>query len=657
MRNKRIKYPITAILTLIISFGCIKKSEGLKQSDIVPLVNSILSLHVSQNSFNDEISERTLKNLITSLDPWKLYFTAKDIESFMQNKHKIDDLTYANNYEFLFKIFKRYKTRFNQRINRYKELIKKDYNFNIDEHIEIERDKLKWTENKKEINERWRKQIKFQLLNHINFGKNIKEAKEKVIKKYELVEKNINSFDNDKMFSIFLNSFALALDPHTNYMTSEEYQDFRISMELKLEGIGAILRSEGGFVYIESIIPGGPASKLKGKLTIKPDDKIIAVAQGENEPEDIIDISLRDAVKKIRGKKGTTVKLTIIRSNTKTKKQTRLVVPIVRDKIILEQQAAKSDVHKLKNKKIGYIKLPSFYTSLNTFDPKAKFSSRDMKNAIISLKKKNVDGMIIDLRGNPGGALHEAIKIAGYFIEEGPILQIKSPRMVNVYNDEDPEIVYSGPIVVLINKLSASASEIFAGAIKDYKRGIVLGPSPTFGKGTVQDLQGLNYNKGAIKVTINIFYQPSGLSNNLSGIKPDILVPSLTQLLDIGEDKLKYPLAWKPIEKSKFKTYGNKYFSKKLISKLKIKSSARLKKDKDFVDLNEKIKKYSLKLKDKTISLKKDSDDDINKEVLEEQKEKDKKNKENNIIINTKTDIFLREAFDITSDYIDIIKK
>ncbi|MGL4368363.1 MAG: S41 family peptidase, partial [Spirochaetota bacterium] len=465
------RYAVTFLLFLVISFGCSKKSEGLVQNDMPYLVNGFLQMHVSINDYTDEISARTLDNIISNLDPWKMYFTKSDIDKIMKDKDKLDDYFYANNYQFLFAIYELYKTRFDERYSLYTELMKQDFDFTANESITADKDKILFTDDLKEIRDRWRKTIKLQLLGYVNTGKSIEDAKKKVSKKYELAKKDTEALSADKIYKSYINSFGLALDPHSDYMDRYEFEDFKIQMSLKLQGIGAVLRSEDGYVFVESIMPGGPVSKLPEELKIMPNDKIIAVAQGDKEPEEIIDIPLRDAVKKIRGDKGTTVNLTIVREIEKGKPR-QLIIPIVRDEIVLEQQAVKSEIYEKKQNgtavRIGYIKLPTFYSGDSSFGSDSpRTSSSDMLDAIKDLSRKKVNAMVVDLRENPGGALEDAINISGFFIKDGPVVQVMEHGNVSVKRDTDSSIYYDGPVVILIDKLSASASEIVSGAMKD----------------------------------------------------------------------------------------------------------------------------------------------------------------------------------------------
>lgn len=658
IRNQRITVSFMTLIILI--FGCFDKTNGLKQTDIKPLVSRFLTRHVQYHELNDELSKRTFRNYIKYLDPGKYYFYDMDVKKFSVYEEEIDAFIDSGNYDIIFDIFDLYKKRFKENNKLFKELITNKYDFNKDENIQTDRDKIGYPVNKNDMKERWRKNIKLQLLNYISIVKDIKKAKEKLLKKYSLQEKRVEEMNYEKVIAIFVNAFSTALDPHSNYLTQEDHEDFMISTKLKLEGIGALLRSEDGFVKVESIIPGGAASKLPEVLKLKPNDKIIAVAQGSEEPVDVIDMDLREVVKLIRGKKGTEVRLTIIREAEVTGKQSRLEIPIIREEIKLEDRAAKSDIYTFKNNKkeikIGYIKLPSFYRDFDAIQdnkPDAKSSSTDVIYHINTLSNKGIHGMVIDLRGNPGGALDEAINLAGIFIDQGPIVQIKySNEYVEELRDKIPDVYYNGPIVVLIDKFSASASEIFAGAIKDYKRGIIIGPSSTFGKGSVQSYEVLSNKKGAIKITTALFYQPAGTSNQVNGIYPDITVPDISSIWEIGESKLKYPITWEKLKRSHYKPY-NTYMNRKIVNTLKAHSDKRIRTDKKFKALIEKIHKLKKKISNKTISLKEES-------KLEEQKlkqiEKNIKREREEKIIDIERDVFLQEAFHITAEYIMLLQ-
>ena len=646
------KKSFVSILTVFIVFSCFKKSEGLKHSDVQYLIGQVLSVHAQYNELDDELSKRILSNYIDTLDYGKYYFYQSDISEFSKHEKHFDDYITIGDFRAVYEIFNVYKKRYDEAMEIFDELLKADYDFQVDETIITDRRNVPFAANKDDMRERWRKNIKLQLLNYISAGKDIKEAKQKLQKKYQLAKKRLEEINNDKLMDIFLNSVTTALDPHTNYLSYEDSQDFDISMKLKLEGIGVRLRSEDGFVIVESIITGGAADKLPDELKLKPNDKIMAVAQGNGDPVDVIDMDLKDVVKLIRGEKGTKVTLTILRESVNGDKPQRLKVPIVREEIKLEDSEVKYSVHSMDRDghdfKIGYIKLPSFYKD----DDSGKSSSGDTKAAIENLKKEHVNLIVLDLRGNPGGRLDEAVEIAGLFIDEGPVLQVMNknnpPR---IYYDNDPAIYYSGPLVVLIDRFSASASEILAGALKDYKRALIIGASNTFGKGTVQSYSELRRNMGAIKITTHIFYQPGGTSNQLNGIAPDILVPDMSSIWDISEAESKYPLKWQRIDPATFKKYN--MLNESLVKSLKSISEKRTSAG-EYAELRKKIKEFSAKIKKKEISLREEADlsRKRDKEIEESiRQEHDKK------IVDLKKDLFLREAFNLGIDYIERIPR
>ncbi|HDP80146.1 MAG TPA: hypothetical protein ENN21_04815 [Spirochaetes bacterium] len=665
MLNKRKKFTLSMITLLALIFGCFKRTDGLKQTDIKPLVSIFLSKHAHYSDFNDELSKRTLTNLFSYIDPGKYYFYKADIEKFRPYETRLDDLIEKGTLSVVFDIFSLYKERFQENMKLFDDLIKQKYDFEKDETINVDKESIDYPRDKSEMRERWRKNIKLQLLNYLTAVKNVDEAKEKLKNKYRLNAKRMEEIDKDRMLSMFMNAFSMALDPHSNYLSQEEHEDFMIQTKLKLEGIGVLLRSEDGFVIVESIIPGGAADKLPEKLKLKPNDKITAVAQGDGDPVDVIDMDLRDVVKLIRGKSGKVVKLTILRKTGEDGKNTavrplRFVIPIVREEVKLEDRAARSDIFVVKRGarqiRVGYIKLPSFYLDFDAVqrnDPTAKSSSTDMILQINRLKNLNVSAILLDLRGNPGGALTEAINVAGLFIDQGPILKVKDGNNnEETMSDNDPGVYYDGPLVLLIDRFSASASEIFAGALKDYRRGIILGPSPTFGKGTVQTYNPLPAKKGAVKITTSIFYQPAGTSNQLHGISPDINIPDISSVWEIGENKLKYPLTWEKLKPADYVPYRN-YVNQGILDSLKNKSRGRISSDKKFRELIEKIQSLKQKLNMKEISLKEESAME-KKEIQDIQKEM--KSDPNDSLINTEKDLFLKEAFDITADYIDMLR-
>ncbi|MCL2154443.1 MAG: carboxy terminal-processing peptidase [Leptospirales bacterium] len=646
------KKKIIPLLTLIIILSCFKKSEGLKQSDMQFLINQVLTYHVQYGEIDETISKRIFNNYIESLDYGKYYFYKSDIAEFSKSELLFGDYIASGDYKIVFDIFKIYKERNDEAMKLFKELIKEKYDFTKDEFIVVDKDKVSFAENEADMRERWRKNIKLQLLNYVSSGKNIDEGKKKLEKKYDLMKKRVDEINDSKILDMFMNSITTALDPHSNYLSFEEHQDFKISMELKLEGIGVRLRSEDGFVRVESIITGGAADKLPETLQLKPNDKIVAVAQGKDEPVDVIDMELRDVVKLIRGEKGTEVRLTVLRDIETENQPSRFIVPIIREQIELKDSDAKSHIETLKNNgksyKIGYIKLPSFYEDRES----GKSSSGDVKNLLIDLNKEKVNVVILDLRGNPGGLLNEAITIAGFFIEQGPILQIVGRNTPpKIFYDNNPNVYYKEPLIILTDTFSASASEILAGAIKDYKRGLIIGSGNTYGKGTVQSYNELPRNLGAIKVTTNIFYQPSGTSNQLTGISPDVDVPDITAIWKMNENETKYPLKWKKIDSAKFKRYN--YVNDTSVANLSKLSNTRTSKG-EYADLKKKIDIYRKKLDAKSISLKEESE---KTKMQEKDMEEKLKNDRTDKGVDLKNDLFLREAFNIGCDYYEVLNR
>lgn len=645
------------LMALMLFVGCLKRSVVLNPNDVLYIVNTFLNEHVKYRTFDNKISERTLTNLLSAIDPGKYYFYQSDVDTFAKRYETLlDDLTKNEDFSFLDDIFGTYNKRF-QEVNGFiDELLAMDYTFTKEETIQLDRDAIPYAADKKELKERWRKNIKLQLLN-AHTAENITqdEAKKKIKRRFYLSNKRLKEMDKARQFSIFINSFSMALDPHTNYLTQEEHEDFIISTNLKLEGIGVQLRSDDGYTIVDRVIPGGAADKLPKELQLNPNDRIVAVAQQREEPVDIVDMDLRDVVRMIRGKKGTRVTLTIIRIDPGSKEQKRMVIPIVREEINLEDSAVKSEVFRSESKPaIGYIRIPSFYVDISEQGfSESRSSTSDTIVKINALLKQNVAGIVVDLRGNPGGALSEALKLAGLFIDTGPVMQVyDSSGNIQSLDDPIPGVYYNGPLVILIDRFSASASEIFAGAIRDYRRGLIIGTDSTFGKGTVQSYKELYQKKGAIKITNAIFYQPSGTSNQLNGIKPDIIIPDISTIWDIGENKLKFALQWEPIPPAAFTPYRN-YLPSEVIAMLRGKSDTRLQNNEQYTKLLREIRELRKILQSKDISLKDESTIEQRKKDLEDTIRKSRGEQ----LIDLENDIFLREAFSITADYIRILRQ
>jgi len=663
MSNRKLKITFSIVVTLVLIFSCSRKTTGLKKSDVQPVISLFLNKHVQFRELNDELSRRTFNNILRQLDPGKQFFYKSDIAALSVYENKIDDFIEKEKYDFLSEIYSVYRKRFAANIVLIHELLKGQFDFTIDESVTIDPDAIDYVSTDAEMRERWRKSIKLQLLNYLDVINDMGKAKEKIVKRYQLFERRVNEVDEAKMMDAFANAFSTALDPHSNYLSPEDHEDFMIQTKLKLEGIGVMLRSEDGFVTVESIVPTGAAAKLPVDLQLKLGDKIIGVSQGDGEMQDVIDRDLRDVVRLIRGKKNTEVRLKVVRRLDEKNKQQQLIIPIKREEIKLETSSAKSEVYvsprPAASAKIGYIRLPTFYFDFDaaqSFDKNTKSSFHDFRAQLASLKKSGVDGIVIDLRGNPGGALNEAVYLTGLFIDTGPVVQVKDGNNnISIMRDDERGMTYDGPIVVLIDGFSASASEIFAGAIRDYRRGLILGPTKTFGKGSVQNyLKLADGAKGAVKITTALFYQPVGTSNDLIGINPDIIVPDISAVWDIGEHKLKYTIKWEKIPSAPYKPY-TKYLNGTIVSQLISESNKRVSSSKKFADLIQRIKKLKAKVNAKSISLKKEDFSSEEKDLKEiKKKMRDENDKK---LIDLERDLFLQEAFDITTDYIRMLKR
>ncbi len=572
---------------------------ALDCSQVNQLTKSYFNIHFSFSDWTDELSRRTLDNFIKAWDSGKIYFLQADVDKFSKEfGDQLDDQIKANNCKAITDITNMFAQRFSEREREAEKQIVARHDFTVDEYLEFDRKKQAWASTSEEINDRWRKRVKFQLLQLKESLGDLKKAQEKLTKRYKLAEKRQQEMTMDDVYSLFLSSFATALDPHSGYLAAEELEDFRIQTRLSLEGIGAVLRSEDGFTTIQSIVPGGAAAKT-GKLKV--DDKIIAVAQGKETPVDVIDMELREVVKLIRGTRGTEVRLTILRESKG--KSVQIVVPVIRDKIQLTDRAAKSKVYKAqiasaggqpaRKLAIGVISLPSFYMDFEgrqNRESNFTSSSADMLRELRKMREQKVDGVIVDLRSNGGGSLDEAINVAGLFTGKGPQVQIRgSDGKTFVQQFKDGAPAWDGPLAVLINRQSASASEIFAGAIQDYGRGLIIGGHHTFGKGTVQNLENLDDRLGAIKVTISKFYRPSGSSTQLRGVESDIVLPDLMDELEIGEKHYDYALPWEKISAADFKQWNQ---VSGMVPALRTASHARIDKDPGFKKILADVKEF-----------------------------------------------------------------
>lgn len=635
------------------------------------LITSILSrYHYKTFDLNDSLSQVIFNRYINVLDNGKNYFLNSDIKSFDTQKFNLDDYLIKGDVQFYYDVFNVYLKRLNQRARFVDSLLNQEFDYSIDENFEYNRDKAVWAKDENELNEIWRKRLKNDALTYKLNGKDWTFIQKTLKKRYKNLAQFLNQYNSEDVFQLAMNSFTESIDPHTNYFSPETSDNFKIDMSLSLEGIGARLQTEDDYTKIVEVIPGGPAAKSK---LLNADDKIVGVAQNDDgDFEDVVGWRINDVVKLIRGPKGTTVRLQIIPAgsdlNTKPKE-----ITLVRDKVKLEEQAAKSSVLEIINDnkpfRIGVIDVPKFYNDFEgqkNGDGNYKSTTKDVKLILDSLKNKKVDGVIIDLRDDGGGSLQEAIDLTGLFIKDGPVVQVKnSDGNIDVATDPDPGIVYDGPLAVLVNRFSASASEIFSAAIQDYGRGLIIGEQ-TYGKGTVQNLIDLNRlsskkNKdlGQVKITIAKYYRINGGSTQHLGVVPDISFPSFVDPSEFGESSEPSALPWDEIKSAKFNRYGD---LSKIIPILKQKHLERIANNQDFDYLLEDIKIYKENKNKTSISLneiirKKEKDEEEQKKFERENERRksvglDLLDEEVPEVKSDKKDFLLDETAKIISDYI-----
>lgn len=583
-----------------------------QQSLIAKEVSTLISnYNYKKVPLDDSLSGVIFDNYIKSLDPNRIYFVEEDIKSFEKFRNQLDDDLKVGELATPFFIFNTYQKRYNERINFSSSLLKNPFNFTKNEVYVFDREKMPWYKNMDESNESWSKKIKYDYLNLKIAGKADTAIINSLKKRYESLLSQSNKINSQDAFQVFMSSYTESVDPHTNYFNMANAANFNIDMARSLEGIGATLSSENEFVTIKSIVTGGPADKSK-QLTI--DDKIIAVGQGANgDFTDVVGWRLDNAISLIRGKKGTVVRLKILSKNQDVS-ATPKIVSIVREKIILQDQSAKKEIKKVvengKTYTYGIIEIPAFYADFKAMqagDANYKSTTRDVKLIIDTLKSKKVDAIVIDLRGNGGGSLLEAIELTGLFIKTGPVVQVRDARnKVEVDEDENPDIAWTGSLAVLTDRFSASASEIFAGAIQDYNRGLIIGNS-TYGKGSVQsaiDMSRVNAdlgNKGGqINLTTGKFYRISGSSTQHKGVVPDVEFPTVFPADKYGESAEPSAMPWDEIKSSNYKVLGN---IKQNIPTLKLAHDERMKNSREYHYLLEDISEFKNKEKEKSLPL------------------------------------------------------
>ncbi len=642
---------------------------------VARIVSQLMDQHLSNRKLNDDISERALDMYLKNLDPQKVYFLKSDIEEFKsQWKTELDDMLKSGNYEAAFAIFDRFKQRIAQRVELANRLIEEEHDYDTEEEMVTDRDLLDYAETEAEIEDRWRKRIKYNLLVFQNDdddedSTSTKTPEERLKNRYRAFGKRMMQFDNDDVIEMYITSITTSFDPHTTYMSKSSFVNFQINMSLELEGIGATLQStDDGLTVIRRLVPGGAADK-GGKLKVE--DKIVAVGQGtEGEMVDTIDMKLDNVVEKIRGKAGTTVRLAVMSPGSGDIK----TIPIVRERIELKDSEAAGVVFDAGKKedgspyKIGVIDLPSFYTDMqarakNKKDYKS--TTRDVRKILQDFNNQNVDAVVLDLRRNGGGSLTEAVDCTGLFIDRGPVVQVKNPYgTIEQLNDRDGGMAWEGPLVVLTSKFSASASEILAGAVQDYGRGLVVGDSSTHGKGTVQTMLNLmeilmqtrdaGPDLGALKITVSQFYRPNGDSTQKRGVLSDVTLPSITDHMDVTESDLEYPVEFDRVDKARYDQMSK--VNSDMVNGLFSRSRSRVEKSDDFQKRKKRIEKYIAQKEENSVSLNADDFNERRKELdAEKEDEKLIEDQVNHTNSDIERDYYMEEVLAITIDYIRLL--
>jgi carboxyl-terminal processing protease len=695
------KYLITLIPFALLGWqqGPVREQDGIlipsetsMQEDIRPTIAQykaeelstriLSSYHYRKLPLNDSLSSAIFDKYIDVIDHGRLYYLASDISEFEQYRNSFDDFLQKRELDIPFSIYNVFRKRYQERSDYIQALLSepKPFDFSVDETMNTDREKVPFAKDVTELNDTWRKYLKSEALDLKLSGKADTAVISSLKDRYKNRDRALGRIRTEQVFQMFMNAYAESLDPHTSYMAPTAADRFKQDMSQSLEGIGALLGEEDNYIKIKDVIPGGPA--FKGKQ-LKKEDKIIGVAQGDDgKIIDIVGWFVDDAVKLIKGPKGTVVRLQVISADAlpgTPAKEYRLV----REKIKLEEQRAKKEIITVtqsnKPYKLGVIDIPLFYRDFEGAQHKEKeFSSttRDVQKLINELRQENVDGIVIDLRNNGGGSLTEAVSLTGLFISKGPVVQVKEGQgEIDVQMDRDPSVSYDGPLAVMVNRFSASASEIFAAAIQDYQRGIIVGEQ-TYGKGTVQTLIGLNDavpketdQLGQVKLTVAKFYRVNGSSTQIKGVMPDLILPSAFKQNEYGESSQPAALPWDQIASAKYDITED--VNATILKQLNDKYTQRLKSDEELKQLVKTLDEFKIARENKIISLeeskrkieradaekKRLAMKQLGEDLEEDEEETVKGAPETPKEVKKKKDIYLKETGRMLADYIQLTKE
>lgn len=675
-RRFRMPLGLATLAVATVSFLGAQAPPNFSDKDVNQITARLVALiveasHIAKPKIDDDISKRWIRNYFKSLDPQKTYFLKSDIDEFLKQEAELDDKIKDGDIEFAKVVFDRFLKRAEEAQPWIQEFVAQDMDFTLDESIPDNPEKIEYPTTDEQRKDRWRKRIKLDLLQFKVDDTPIAEARQKLTVRYRDRLRAFKQVNPTDLLEIYLTALLTSIDPHSSYMSPRTWEDMLQSLRLELEGIGASLASEDGYATIKEIVPGGAADK-DGRLQIE--DKVLGIVNADSTEEDFVEKKLSDVVRKIRGPAGTKVSLIVQPSGTRERK----VYELTRQKIELKEQHAKGKVIEVKAAdgaviKVGVVNLPAFYGDTQAIfqgDPNAVSATLDTRKLLDEFKSQKVDAVLIDLRSNGGGLLQEAISLSGLFIDSGPVVQVRQSTGVRHLDDDSGKAEWTGPMAVLIDKTSASASEIFAGVIRDYNRGLVIGDSSTFGKGTVQSIVPLNEqvrikepDLGALKLTIQQFYRANGESTQIEGVKPHIHIPSIRDQADFGEAKMDNALKFGKVpslERDDFRMVDPE-----LVDKLVSASADRRGKDEKFQKQLEQIRKSIDRKKRESISLNEaqfrsdfipEADVDEDDPDHGKTKDKDKARKRFAERPVWETEFYNDEIMRIVADYIEVLK-
>lgn len=662
--------------TLIVTTVCVRQlsyAEEIDHDTTELVAQMVPRLHLNGGEINDDVGQRTLEGFIDRLDGSKLYFLKNDIDEFNDHASQIDNDLLSGKVEFAYQIFDRYKERITHQIEVAQQLIDAEHDFTLNETMVVKADELAWCPTQQELDDRWRKLIKYELALAILDEEDPAETRERLHRRYRNLTRRINEMNHTDVLEAYLTAMTMTFDPHSTYMSPSSWENFQIQLNSHLEGIGAQLRSDDGYTIVDAIVPGGAADK-DGRLKVG--DTILGVGQAEGEIQDIYEWRLDDVVGQVRGHKGTVVWL---RVRPEGGGETQLI-DITREVIELTEQQVKGEIIETMDRvgrqgRIGIVRVPSFYRDFeaaNSGGGSFASATRDVQRVLREFEQQGgVDAVVVDLRDNGGGALDEAVELSGLFIDRGPVVQVRLPNGdIRSLDDEVPGAAFTRPVVVICNRLSASASEIFAGVIKDYHRGIVVGDSTTHGKGTVQNLLDVVPQQlfqifdqdelGKLKLTIQQFYRVNGDSTQNRGVPSDVVLPSEIDHLDLGESFLDNALPFHQIAAARFSP--GSFVTEQIVAQLQRLSESRISQSEDFQKVEEAIvsgverrSRSEVSLNIETMRAEREADEQAHLDAEERENEGEPEEPDPNAPVFAQ-DYYNDEILNITLDYLELLE-